>query len=141
MLYAHGGQDLEIDEDDIVQYAHYGYVYCMLLVSSLSGDDFDEELLISGGGDGVIKIWTLDPKSGGAISHPLLLENGDESVLTMALEGTLLYSGRLDGEVNVWDIETRQLVRRVKSHTTDILTLAVGHGLVFIGSANGTAKV
>ena len=113
----------------------------MLLATSLSSDDADEEVLISGGGDGVIKIWKLDPDSGGAIGHPVGLENGDESVLTLALDGTLLYSGRLDGEVNVWDIETRQLVRRVKAHTTDTLTLAVGHGLVFAGSANGNAKV
>lgn len=113
----------------------------MLLVTSPGSDDPDEEVLISGGGDGVIKIWNLDPASGGAICHPVVLENGDESVLTLALDGTLLYSGRLDGEVNVWDIETRQLVRRVKAHTSDTLTLAVGHGLVFAGSANGNAKV
>lgn len=140
-LHAHGGQDLEIDEDDIVQYAHYGYVYCMLLVTSLSSDDSDDEILISGGGDGVIKIWTLDPESGGSIGHPISLENGDESVLTMVLDGALLYSGRLDGEMNVWDIETRQLVRRVKAHSADTLTLAFGHGLVFAGGANGIAKV
>lgn len=113
----------------------------MLLVTSLSSDDSDDEFLISGGGDGVIKIWTLDPESEGSIGHPLLLENGDESVLTMVLDGALLYSGRLDGEVNVWDIETRQLVRRVKAHSTDTLTLAFGHGLVFAGSASGIAKV
>ena len=140
-LYAHGGQDLEIDEGDIVQYAHYGYVYCMLLVRDPSSDDAEDEVLISGGGDGVIKIWTLDPDGGGAIGHPLSLEYGDESVLTMAVNGTLLYSGRLDGEVNVWDIETRQLVRRVEAHTSDILTLAVAHGLIFAGSASGIAKV
>lgn len=113
----------------------------MLLVTSLGSDDSDDEVLISGGGDGVIKIWTLDPESGGSIGHPLLLENGDESVLTMVLDGALLYSGRLDGEVNVWDIETRQLVRRVKAHSADTLTLAFGHGLFFAGGANGIAKV
>lgn len=140
-LDARGGQELEIDENDIVQYAHYGYVYCMLLVTSLSSDDSDDEVLISGGGDGVIKIWTLDPESGGLKGNPLLLENGDESVLTMVLDGALLYSGRLEGDVNVWDIETRQLVRRVKAHAADTLTLAFGHGLVFSGGANGFAKV
>ena len=113
----------------------------MLLVTSLGSDESDDELLISGGGDGVIKIWTLDRESGGSISDPISLENGDESVLTMVLDGALLYSGRLDGEMNVWDIETRQLVRRVKAHSADTLTLAFGHGLVFAGGANGIAKV
>ena len=113
----------------------------MLLATSLYSDDSDDEVLISGGGDGVIKIWTLDPESGGSIGHPLSLENGDESVLTMVLDGTLLYSGKLDGEVNVWDLETRQLVRRVQAHSADTLTLAFGHGLVFAGGADGIAKV
>lgn len=140
-LPAQGGQDLEIDKDDIVQYAHYGYVYCMLLVTNTSSDDSDEDVLISGGGDGVIKLWKLNPEDGVALSEPLSLENGDESVLTMALDGTLLYSGRLDGEINVWDIETLQLLRRVKAHVEDILSLAVGHGMLFAGSASGIAKV
>jgi di- and tripeptidase len=113
----------------------------MLLITSTSSDDSDEDILISGGGDGVIKLWNLGPESGGALSEPLLLENGDESVLTMALDGTLLYSGRLNGEINVWDLETRQLLRRVKAHAADVLSLAVGHGLIFTGSANGIAKV
>jgi di- and tripeptidase len=113
----------------------------MLLAWGPNNDDADEEVLISGGGDGVIKLWHLDGESGGAIGHPLSLENGDESVLTMALDGSLLYSGRLDGEIDVWDIETRQLVRKVKAHAADTLTLAVGNGLVFSGNATGIAKV
>lgn len=140
-LRPHGGQDLEIDKDNVVQYAHYGYVYCMLLAKDTNGNDLNEETLISGGGDGVINLWTLDRDSGGIERTPVSLENGDESILSLALDGTLLYSGRLDGEVNVWDLDTRQLIRRVKAHSTDVLTLTVGHGLIFTGSADGFAKV
>ena len=140
-LHAHGGQDLEIDKDHIIQYAHFGYVYCMLLARDRSGHDWNEETLISGGGDGVINLWTLDRKLGGILRKPFSLENGDESILTLALDGTLLYSGRLDGDVNVWDLDTRQLIRRVKAHTADILALTVGHGFIFAGGANGFAKV
>lgn len=140
-LHPHGGQDLEIDKDHIIQYAHYGYVYCMLLAKDANGHDSNEETLISGGGDGIINLWSLDRNSGGIVRTPLPLENGDESVLSLALDGTLLYSGRLDGEVNVWDLDTRQLIRRVKAHTADVLTLTVGHGLIFTGGANGFAKV
>ncbi|RAL62722.1 hypothetical protein DID88_004565 [Monilinia fructigena] len=42
------------------QYAHFGYVYCMLMVRGVSRQvDADEDMLISGGGDGTIKLWKL----------------------------------------------------------------------------------
>ena len=135
---ATGGQNLEIDKDHILQYAHYGYVYCMLLAFGLYGD---QEILLSGGGDGVIKLWQLDQTNSGAITPLASLENGDDSVLALALNGTILYSGRLEGEIHVWDLDTRQLIRRVKAHTVDVLALSVSHGLILSGGANGIAKV
>ncbi len=140
-IRAQGGQLLEIDKEDIVQYAHYGYVYCMLLARGLSRDNAEAEILISGGGDGTINLWHLDRVAGGAITEPHSLENGDNSVLTMTLDGTFLYSGRLDGDVNVWDLDTRQLIRSVKAHSADVLTLAVSGNFIFSGGANGYAKV
>lgn len=136
-----GGRELEIDKEHIWQYAHYGYVYCMLLAKGLNGSEADEETLISGGGDGTINLWRLDRSASGAIKEPISLENGDDSILALALDGTFLYSGRLEGDINVWDLDTRQLIRRVKAHTVDVLTLAVGHGLIFSGGANGYVKV
>ena len=147
-LRALGGRDLEIDKEHTIQYAHYGYVYCTLLAkglscssSSSSNKHGGSECLISGGGDGVVKVWPLDAVDGAVVAHPICLENGDDSILTIALDGTLLYSGRLEGDVNVWDLDTRQLIRRVKACTGDVLTLAVGHDLIFCGDARGTAKV
>lgn len=113
----------------------------MLLDKEAHGQDVNKETLMSGGGDGVINLWTLDRKSGRLLDNPTSLENGDESVLALALDGTLLYSGRLEGDVNVWDLDTRQLIRTVKAHATDVLTLTVGHGHIFTGSAKGFAKV
>lgn len=113
----------------------------MLLDKEAHGQDVNKETLMSGGGDGVINLWTLDRKSGRLLGLPTSLDNGDESVLALALDGTLLYSGRLEGDVNVWDLDTHQLIRTVKAHTTDVLTLTVGHGHIFTGSAKGFAKV
>lgn len=113
----------------------------MLLDKEAHGQNVNKETLMSGGGDGVINLWTLDRKSGRLLDKPTSLDNGDESVLALALDGTLLYSGRLEGDVNVWDLDTCQLIRTVKAHTTDVLTLTVGHGHIFTGSANGFAKV
>ena len=91
--YAQGGQILDIDKDHIVQYAHFGYVYCMIIAAGIHTDD---EVLISGGGDGTIKLWPLDSNGDHAISDAIVLENGDDSILTLARESTILYSGRLD---------------------------------------------
>lgn len=105
------------------------------------GIDDEEEVLVSGGGDGTIKLWPLDAGTNGAIADPVSLENGDESILTLALDGTILYSGRLDGEINVWDLDTRQLIRRVNADNVDVLTLSIGHGFIFSGGANGLTRV
>lgn len=112
----------------------------MLLAKGLSNTS-DAETLISGGGDGSIKLWSLDGHADVAPDKPTSLENGDDSILALALDGTVLYSGRLEGDIDVWDLDTRQLIRTVKAHASDVLTIAVGHGLIFSGAANGIAKV
>ena len=127
-----------------MQYAHNGYVYCMLLARGLSTyfpNDHDAEILISGGGDGTIKLWSLNGSAHGGIDNPETLAQGDESILALALDSTVLYAGLLEGDVNVWDLDARQMIRRVKAHASDVLTLTVGQGLIFSASANGNAKV
>jgi di- and tripeptidase len=114
----------------------------MLLAKGLR-DDPSEEVLISGGGDGAIKIWSL-AKKGGAISESHRLDDGrdeGESVLSLALDGLFLYSGRLSGEVNVWDLETKQLVRSLKAQTDDVLALSVGGGYLFCAGVTGVVEV
>lgn len=113
----------------------------MLLSKGLDADDADSETLISGGGDGIVKLWSLNSDESAALTEEISLENGDGSVLSMALDGTVLYTGHLEGDVNVWDLDTRQLIRTVKAHSADVLALAVGDGLLFSGGSNGIAKV
>lgn len=132
-----GGQELQIDNQDIHQFAHYGYVHCMLLAKGILPEAPSEEVLVSGGGDGRILFWRIDGSIGGAISSICALEDGreeGESILSLAREGTFLYSGRFDGEVNVWDLETRQLVRSLKASTGDVHTLTLGAGILYAGS-------
>ncbi|KAF2198426.1 glutathione degradosome [Delitschia confertaspora ATCC 74209] len=135
-----GGQVLEIDKQYIKQFAHYGYVYCMLLGKGILPDHAAEEVLVSGGGDGLIRVWTIDAKSGGEISELYTLEDSreeGESILSLAREGSFLYSGRVDGEVNVWDLETKQLVRSLKTQTGDVLTMSLGGGFLLAGGVTG----
>ena len=93
------------------------------------------------GCDGIVKLWSLSSDEDDTLTEEMSLENGDGSVLSMALDGTVLYTGRLEGDVNVWDLDTRQLIRTVRAHNADVLALAVGYGLLFSGGSNGIAKV
>ncbi|MCJ1430760.1 hypothetical protein MMC27_000110 [Xylographa pallens] len=141
-ILAQGGQALEIDKNNIIQYAHYGYVYCMVLVRGSIHGENSEETLITGGGDGTIKMWRLTENgTASAIRCFETMENGDNSVLSMALDGTFLYSGRLEGDVDIWDLDTRQLIRTVNAHAADVLTITVGQNLIFTGGSNGWAKI
>lgn len=116
----------------------------MLLGKGILPDAPSEEILVSGGGDGRIVLWRIDAEQGGAISSICTLEDGreeGESILSLAQDGSFLYSGRFDGEVNVWDLETRQLVRSLKAETGDVLTLSLGGGYLFAGGITGLIQV
>jgi di- and tripeptidase len=141
---AKGGQTLMIDKQHIKQFAHYGYVYCMVLTQGLHFEDGSPEVLISGGGDGAIKIWALDAAKSGAIRELHNLDDGREEgepVHSLAVDGAFLYAGRVDGEVNVWDLETRQLVRNLRVKTDDVFALSVGAGHLFCAGVNGIVEV
>jgi di- and tripeptidase len=116
----------------------------MLLGTGILPEAPSEEVLVSGGGDGRILLWRIDPAKRGAITSIYTLEDGreqGESILSLAREGSFLYSGRFDGEVNVWDLETRQLVRSLKATTGDVHTLTLGAGVLYAGGKTGVMQV
>jgi len=130
---------LEIEPWNIVQYAHFGYVYCMLVLPASQIGLGAGSLLLTGGGDGDIKLWAIDPVTGG-ISVLRTLAGGDSGVLSLVLKDTLLYAGLTDGEIHIWDLDTCQEVRSVRAHCDDVLTLAVKGECIFSGSATGFAR-
>ncbi|KAK4549317.1 hypothetical protein LTR36_006314 [Oleoguttula mirabilis] len=141
--HAQGGEVIEIDKLNVKHFAHYGYVYCMQLVKDGVPESGGSEVLMTGGGDGVVKFWKLDAKNGGAIEELFKLDDGGEeghSVLSLAIDGTFLYSGRSAGEVDVWDLETRQLIRNIKAHHNDVLTICVGGGFMFSAAVTGYVR-
>jgi di- and tripeptidase len=116
----------------------------MLLVEGIVTDDPEEEVLVSGSGDGTINVWSLLPNQGGRIKELFSLGGNREDrepVYSLALDGTFLISGRSDGEVNIWDLETRQLVRTLKSKVDDVRGLSIGGNYLFTAGANGNVEV
>lgn len=138
-----GGETLEIDKSHMKHYAHFGYVYCMLMVRGASRLlEADEDMLISGGGDGTIKLWKLNEDFDKGIEELACLGDDDaESVLSLTLDGSFLYSGKLRGVIELWDLDTKQKLRVIKAHNGDVMTLQMSWGFLFSAGATGFSRV
>lgn len=135
--------NLEIGKRHMKHFAHFGYVYCMLMARGASRRvDGSEDTLISGGGDGTIKIWKLYKWQDRCIEEIVRLGEDDaESVLSLALDGTFLYSGKVEGVIELWDLDTLQKLRVIKAHRGDVMTIQIGWGLLWSAGATGYAQV
>lgn len=141
---------LEIDSGAIRKFAHYGYIYCMLIAKGPTVEvGPEDDVLISGGGDGTIKLWSLgaqgrtdpdDPERAGIKEIMSLGADDAESVLSLALDGSFLYAGKLDGIVELWDLDTAQRLRVIKAQNQDIMSLQMGWGYLWTTSADGWAN-
>ncbi|KKA27702.1 hypothetical protein TD95_002368 [Thielaviopsis punctulata] len=145
---------IEVPRRAIRQFAHYGYVYCMLMARGPTvHGDADEEVLISGGGDGTIKLWRQgvvasaadgdetgrnEADGPGIVEIMTLGEDDAESVMSLAIDGSFLYAGKLDGQVELWDLDTKQKLRVMAAHTSDVMSLQMGWGCLWSASANGS---
>lgn len=135
---------LEVPQGNVYHFAHFGYVNCMLLCRGALVSLQAMEALISGGGDGCVHVWTVDEHAGGHLRHSNTLGEGHEdveSILTMALDGTTLFTGRVRGEINAWDLETSQLLRAFRSDNADILSLAITRDSWISLNGSGIARV
>jgi di- and tripeptidase len=137
------GETLEVDKAHMKHYAHFGYVYCMLLARGASRlVELDEDMLISGGGDGTIKLWKLSSNLDEGIQELASLGEDDaESVLSLTVDGSFLYSGKLEGVIELWDLDTKQRLRVIKAQKRDIMTLQMGWGFLWSAGATGYARV
>ena len=143
---------LEIDPAAVRHFAHYGWIFCMQIAKGPSVlVDADEEVLVSGGGDGTIKLWRLHDEGTeygdgervtGDIEEIMVLGEDDaESVMSLEVDGSLLYAGKLRGIIELWDIDTKQKLRVIKAHDGNINTLKMSFGLLWSGATGGSASV
>ncbi len=126
-------QCVEINPSNIINFAHYGYIFCLLLCPYGS-----HEILLSGGGDGTVKAWKLD----GSIEAFQTLDCCESSILSMHIsQHTLLCVGTAEGEMQVWDLETWQVIRRLDAHKESITAMTGFDEFVFTLSAKGISKM
>ncbi|KAJ5526293.1 hypothetical protein N7494_012943 [Penicillium frequentans] len=134
-----GGRVLSFKRDHHKLFAHHGYVYSMLLVKGLIESAPSEEVLLTGSGDGAVKLWRIGQQPGAAPTQIAKLQNGDP-VLSIAVEGSLLYCGLAGGALNIWNLDSQQLVKRIVRHTGDLWAVHVIQGVAICGDSTGTVK-
>ncbi|KAM5493456.1 hypothetical protein MaudMau93_000838 [Microsporum audouinii] len=135
----HQGQKLYFRKDQHRLFAHNGYVYCMRLVRGLI-ENSGWEVLLTGSGDGSVKIWELGQGPDAAPKELFTLQNRDESVLSISVDGTFLYCGLSGGAINVWNLESRQIIKTICSHTGDVWAIDIIKGFILSGDSDGTVK-
>jgi di- and tripeptidase len=123
--------ELEVNAEDRMSFAHYGYVYALHMITRQQGSRW----LVSGSGDSDVKIWLCLP--GGGLR--LLREfNGlSGGVLSFAVRDSLLFAGLQDGQIVVWDLETGACIRTIEAHESDVMTMSVLGSEVYTAGADG----
>ncbi|KDQ62261.1 hypothetical protein JAAARDRAFT_30154 [Jaapia argillacea MUCL 33604] len=136
---------LQVVPENVIDSAHYGYIYCLAIMpSTKEGSDdpcpFRHGVvhLVTGSGDETVKLWSCN-STGPTLLHTFDCCHG--AVLSLATRGDTIFSGCQDGYVKVWDLETKTLVRTIiVQENVDILSLSMLHSDLFTCSANGQVQ-
>ncbi|KAF9568808.1 glutathione degradosome [Agrocybe pediades] len=128
------GEHLGIPPSNVIDSAHYGYLYCMTLLNE--GDRGIQ--LATGSGDETVKLWACD--SGvPELVHEFDCNHG--AVLALVSEGDTLYAGCQDGYVKIFDLETKTLVRTIiVQEGIDIIAMSMLGSDLYTCTANGWIK-
>ncbi|EXJ95403.1 hypothetical protein A1O1_00524 [Capronia coronata CBS 617.96] len=135
-----GGRVLTIPTRNYLQYAHKSYIYSMILVKGLFNHNKDEEVLVTGAGDGTIKMWSLDALYLTGILQITKFKNPDKSVLSLSYKASFLYAGLSDGTANVYNLASGQLVQRLNVGHGDVSQIVVSADSILCGTTEGWVK-
>jgi di- and tripeptidase len=124
---------LQIPAANVVDSAHYGYIYCIALLEGSDADGpHDRIQLVTGSGDETVKVmsiplcmpnliyrlmelldgqlWDCSPVGP---SIAFVFDGSQGAVLSLAICAETIYAGCQDGYVKVLDLETKTLVRTI----------------------------
>ncbi|KAK4514768.1 60S ribosomal protein L17B [Mucor velutinosus] len=129
-----------IRTSNVYSNAHDGYVYSMTYAQDIP--NLAGQVLLTGSGDGHVKIWSIQANN--MLQHHQTLTGGDpdRGILSLAIsdEG-YLFCGVQGGHVEIWDLETYQLIKTVAAHADDVLSV-IAHCNGFVSaSADGSIKI
>ncbi|KAL5524589.1 hypothetical protein ACEPAF_9729 [Sanghuangporus sanghuang] len=135
----------QVRASNVVDSAHYGYVYSMALIpspleSNVQQRDhhMDEVLLITGSGDETVKIWHCLP-DGPELIHTFEASAG--AVLSLVARHETVFAGCQDGHVKVFDLNTKTVVRTIIAQEgIDILSMSMIDTDLYTCSANGQVQ-
>ncbi|GAA5875874.1 hypothetical protein JCM1840_002961 [Sporobolomyces johnsonii] len=122
--------ELQFAEDCIQPFAHFGYVYSLLVAKSN-----DRTVLVSGSGDEQIKLWEMAHHD---LKEVATLESNSDAVLALAARDNTVFAGHQGGVIKIWDLDTLTCIRNLHPHSHDILTLSVLGDHLYSGGADGT---
>ncbi|KAF6757538.1 hypothetical protein DFP72DRAFT_1111850 [Ephemerocybe angulata] len=126
---------LNIPSINVIDPAHFGYIYCMTLLTG-TGDGITR--LATGSGDEGIKLWKCLP-GGPEFEHEFTFDRG--AILSIVAKGDTIYAGCQDGYVKVVDLETKTLIRTIiVEEGVDILSISLLNSDMFTCAANGCVK-
>ncbi|GMH34832.1 hypothetical protein BSKO_02693 [Bryopsis sp. KO-2023] len=107
---------------------HEGDVTCLLPQS--------DNLLISGSGDGSIRIWNLDD------NVCLRVICGQKwGVCSLSVSDGLIFCGAFDGQIRSWEFESGQHMQTFQGHKRYVTSVFVKGGQMFTGSYDKTIKI
>lgn len=125
---------LEIPPKNIIPFAHFGYVYSLLIIKRYNyAQKVEEEYLVSGGGDGTVKIWNFDDSG---LLHSLYTLETESPIYSMCCQDSFLYCGLAAGQVCMFDLDTRQTVRMDMIGNDDVMAMSL-YGECLFRSAKG----
>lgn len=135
-LKAGGYRDV-VPAENYKAYSHKSYVYCMLLAKGLFQNDSEEEVLVTGGGGGTIKLWRINSAADAGIRELFKLHNKGLSVLSLAYSGTFLYAGLAGGVVHIYNLSSCQLVQKLQVGHGDVAQIQMSCGSIICGTSDG----
>ncbi|KIW78052.1 hypothetical protein Z517_07885 [Fonsecaea pedrosoi CBS 271.37] len=135
-----GGRALTAPSSNYLPYAHKSYIYSMLLVKGLFNRVGDEEVLISGAGDGTIKLWSIDNLAEFGPRQITKFKNADSNVLSLSYRDSFLYAGLSDGRAHIYNLASNQLVQKLQVGHGDVTQILVSTESILCGTSQGWIK-